>query len=250
MTADERDSSPIERFRPPYTTVPNPGWKEEPRREEPRREEPNPRPTLGEEPPRPPTRSRSVKPAKAPSSVKEAPRRPAAPPSKRGRSAHRRRDESDYSDDDYEDAAAAKYEGYGKRYEGDGLYESLNVVGYGGAAAAAAVAAVKQHETNTWALSRYDQDPSPPTRTTTPHHPAPSSAYHPREQSRGPPTTAGRKTPAPEKDIREYTYQDQYAAAAPAPTVSASGPAGGARKHHGSSTASNSGNRRSGQWRY
>ncbi|KAI5788209.1 hypothetical protein FPQ18DRAFT_55318 [Pyronema domesticum] len=80
----------------------------------PGRDDLNPRPTLGEDPARPPTRSRSVKAPKAHAgSDKEAGRgRP-----KRGRSVARRRDDSPYGseDEDYDE---------GRHYRGDGLYVS------------------------------------------------------------------------------------------------------------------------------
>ena len=220
LTPEEKDSSPVDRFRNPYSPAqpPPPGWKEDPRREE-----VNPRPTLGEEPSRPPTRSRSTKP-KGGSTKDSATRH-----TKRGRSVRRRRDDSPdrYSDEEYDDV---KYDGYGKKYEGDGLYESLHVIGYG------APTETKHEETNMWALSRYE-DPSPPTRATTPHHPS----YNPREPSRGP--TASRKA---EKDIRDYTYQEQYEKdyVAPPPTVPAT-----RKSHRGNDTHLHHGSRKGG-WRY
>jgi hypothetical protein len=221
LTPEEKGSSPDQRFGHPYgggDAAPAPSW-----REDSRREDINPRPTLGEEPAaRPPTRSRSVKPKGSSATIKDTNARRTT---KRGRSAHRRRGESPdrYSDDDYDEG---KYDGYGKRYDGDGLYESLHIIGYG--------ATKKQQETNTWALSRYE-DPSPPTRATTPHHPS----YHPREPSRGPPL---RKA---EKDIREYTYQDQYEKDYMAPTISASG-----RRTHRGSDAHLHHSSKKGPWRY
>lgn len=188
LTSEEKDNSPVERFRSPYSPAPPapPPW-----REDSRREEVNPRPTLGEEPPRPPTRSRSIKPKGG--STKDSASRHAA---KRGRSVRRRRDDSPdrYSDDEYD--------GYGRKYEGDGLYE----------------------------------DPSPPTRATTPHH----TAHHPREPSRGPP--ASRKA---EKDIRDYTYQEQYEKDWVPPPASA-----GRRPHRASDAHLHHASRKSGQWRY
>lgn len=207
LTPEEKSGSPEQpRFPHPYgdpaTPAPAPSW-----REDGRREEINPRPTLGEEPPRPPNRSRSVKP-KGPSTTttttKEptgSSRRPAtATTTKRGRSTHRRRGESPERYSDEEDYDQGKYDSYSKRYEGDGLYE----------------------------------DPSPPTRTTTPHHPS----YHThREPSRGP---SSRKA---DKDIRDYTYQEQYEKDY-APTVSAT-----SRRHRGSDAHLPSSSRK-GQWRY
>jgi len=216
LTSEEKDNSPVERFRSPYSPVPPapPPW-----REDPRREEVNPRPTLGEEPPRPPTRSRSIKPKGG--STKDSASRHAA---KRGRSVRRRRDDSPerYSDDEYD--------GYGRKYEGDGLYESLHLIGYG------TPIEKKDEETNMWALSRYE-DPSPPTRATTPHH----TAHHPREPSRGPP--ASRKA---EKNIRDYTYQEQYEKDYVAPPTGSTA----RRPHRASDAHLHHASRKSGQWRY
>jgi hypothetical protein len=224
LTPEEKGSSPDQRFHHPYgDAAPAPGW-----REEARREDINPRPTLGEENARPPTRSRSVKPKGSPvttATKDSSSRRPSGPATKRGRSAHRRRGESPDRCSDDEDYDQAKYDGYSKRYEGDGLYESLHVIGYG--------ATKKHQETNTWALCRYE-DTSPPTRTTTPHHPS----YHRRDPSRGPPPRTS------EKDIREYTYADQYDKDYAGPTVSA----GGRRPHRGSDAYLHHSSRK-GPWR-
>lgn len=250
LTAEEKDNSPVDRYRSPYSPAPPgppPGW-----REDARRDEVNPRPTLGEEPPRPPTRSRSVKPKGG--SAKDSSARHAA---KRGRSVRRRRDDSPdrYSDDDYDDV---KYDGYGRKYEGDGLYESLHVIGYGASPPPAppVLEYTVEEKTNMWALSRYE-DPSPPTRATTPHHPSNSSAaaaaayHHPRDPSRGPPPNRDQQLPRsskPEKDIRDYTYQEQYEkdyVAPVPPTVSAA-----RRAHRASDAHLHHGARKSGQWRY
>lgn len=186
--AEEREEEPlVERHRPYGGAAPNPNWREDPRR----REDVNPRPVLGEEP-RPPGRSRSMR---RPATGKEPSRRL----TKRGRSQHRaaQRDDSPEgrcSDEDYEEP---KYDGYGKRYEGDGLYETLHIIGYG---ATPSRAPKQVAAADSWALSRYEE---PPSHTTS----GPGPQFR-REQSRGPPKS--RPPPHAEKDISEYMYQDQY----------------------------------------
>jgi hypothetical protein len=232
LTPDEKESSPTERFRQPYgSTAPNPQWKEDVRRDD-----INPRPTLGEEPVRLPTRSRSVKASKTP--VSKEPLSSSRRAMKRGRSAHRKREESPdaryNSDDEYDEA---KYDGYGKRYEGDGLYESLHVIGYG---AALSRAPKTLAAANSWALSRYEEPP-----LSSSHH-----YHHAREPSRGPPKSRAPPPPPPlEKDIREYTYQDQYEREKEyvPPTVNA----GGRRLHRerGGDPHGGGRDRKSGPWR-
>lgn len=199
LASDEKESPSVERYRQTYASSTNPSWKDEVRREE-----VNPRPILGEEPvQRPPTRAQSTRAPKPPKEAQTSTRKNV----KRGRSVHRKRDESPESEDDYDDP---KYDGYGKRYEADGLYD----------------------------------DPSPPSQTTTPYHPSSSHHEPPHHRhSRGlsrPPPAAGKS----EKDIKEYTYQDQYEK-----EKDYSQPAGGAgrRQHRGSDAY---GNRKNGKWRY
>ncbi|KAF8252213.1 hypothetical protein K440DRAFT_391523 [Wilcoxina mikolae CBS 423.85] len=209
LMAEEKQNSPTERYRQPYGSAPNPAWKEDPSR----RDDINPRPTLGEEPAaRPPTRSRSVKASKTPASKEPLPSSRRTTTNKRGRSVHRKREESPdaryISDEDYSD-------GYGRRLEGDGLYESL-----------------------------YEEPP--PSSSHYHHH------HHPREPSRGPPKSRPPPpppaAPAPvEKDIRDFTYQDQYEREKEyaTPTVSA----GGRRQHRGSDAHARGRDNRRDTWR-
>ena len=193
LTPEEREKEPtLERRRAPYGgPAANPAWAEDTGR----REDVNPRPTLGEEPSRPLGRSRSTR---RPAGGKEPVRRS----TKRSRSQHRpRREDSPeggrYSDEDYDEHT--KPDGYGKRFNGDGLYESLHIIGYG---AAPSKAPKQMAAADSWALSRYEV-PAPS------HTPTGSGSQFHREQSRGPPKSR-LPPPPPEKDISEYTYQDQY----------------------------------------